>query len=63
MNTPVKKELTVIESMNVVYAALEKAQSKGVYIFADSAEIYKAITVTQTYFQNVIKESNENKKE
>ena len=52
-----QKQPNVLDAMNQLYIALEKAQSKGVFTFEESAKTYQAMLLSKQYFQQMI-ESN-----
>ena len=51
-----KKEPTVIDVANSVFAGLELAQKRGAYSFEESAQLYQSITLMKQYFKQVIEQ-------
>lgn len=49
-----QKQPNVLDAMNQLYVSLEKAQSKGLFTFEESAKTYQSMLLTKQYFQQMI---------
>ncbi len=49
-----QKQPNVLDAMNQLYVALEKAQKSGVFSFEESSKTYSAMLLSKQYFQQLI---------
>ena len=49
-----QQQPNVLDSINQMFAGLEKAQSKGVFSFEESSKLFQSMLVTKEYFKQIV---------
>ena len=54
MTQPQSQQPNVLDAINGLFAGLEKAQSKGLYSFEESAKLYSSMMITKEFFKQFV---------